>query len=760
MSSSKLADPSRTLNVTERASPWVLAGIGMALAGAFLFDAYTDRVFQRDPLWSTALENFVPTVLASVLPYVGWRLSQSSAESVYAREIAKWTMVACVGVLVVSGLAVGIQALQGEIKPAILILQVATVGAVGGLWVGYNLARVKVAEQKAVEDRDRLANLLEGLPAPVVHGKFDGGEHEIIRVNSAFEEAFGLEVEKVEGKNLYDLVVPEAEREKAADIDRQAIDEGFVDREVQRLTSEGPRDFQLRVAEALGDGASETYAIYTDITERKKREERLRRTTARLSALYDNSPDMINIHDPEGTILDPNPRFLKQTGYGREDVEGMKVWKIDKNIDPADAAALWEDMETGDRVELEGAYQRKDGSVFPTEVHIRRLDLEGDDRFMAISRDVTERKEREASLKRVNTRLQLALESSNTGTFDWNLETGEIIWDEISEQLFGYEPGGFPERHEAWTERVHPDDLSEVERKIERAIEHGEVYDVVFRVQPSDGRQRWVRAQGSVEDDGEGNPTRVIGLHTDVTDQKRREQELIEARKETEETSRLRTAMLANMSHEIRTPLTSITGFSEILDENLDGRLEAFATKIYEGSQRLQRTLESVLHLSKLEAGAAELDREEVALQDAARDVMETLGQAAEEKSITVTMDAPTSPVLAYWNEDALFRICRNLVENAIKFTPEDGRVDIRIRENDHHGVLEIEDEGIGMNPENVPELFKAFKQESEGMAREYEGSGLGLSIVKRLTEELGGAIDVETERGEGTSFSVRLPLS
>lgn len=107
-------------------------------------------------------------------------------------------------------------------------------------------------------------------------------------------------------------------------------------------------------------------------------------------------------------------------------------------------------------------------------------------------------------------------------------------------------------------------------------------------------------------------------------------------------------------------------------------------------------------------------------------------------------------------NEEALTRITENLLENAIKFTPEGGRAEVRAWEEE--AVLEVEDTGIGISEEALSEVFKAFKQESEGFGRDYEGSGLGLSIVKKLTEALGGTIDVKTEKREGSCFTVRLP--
>ena len=117
------------------------------------------------------------------------------------------------------------------------------------------------------------------------------------------------------------------------------------------------------------------------------------------------------------------------------------------------------------------------------------------------------------------------------------------------------------------------------------------------------------------------------------------------------------------------------------------------------------------------------------------------------------------APVEGWWNEGALRRIAENLLENAIKFTPEGGTIDLRVRQDHGTAVLEVEDTGVGIGEEALPHIFDAFKQESEGLTREYEGSGLGLANVKELTELMGGIIEVDSEKGEGTRFTVSLPL-
>jgi signal transduction histidine kinase len=170
-------------------------------------------------------------------------------------------------------------------------------------------------------------------------------------------------------------------------------------------------------------------------------------------------------------------------------------------------------------------------------------------------------------------------------------------------------------------------------------------------------------------------------------------------------------------------------------------------------------TLDSVLQLSKLEAGVGALEREEIVFGDVVEQVVDLLRPKADAKSHTLTVSRPDRPIVGLCNEDAVYRITRNLVENAIKFTPEEGKIEVAATHDGNRAVLEVEDTGIGIGEEALPQIFRAFKQESEGRDREYEGSGLGLSIVRRLTDELGGRIEVDTEKGKGTCFAVYLPL-
>lgn len=232
--------------------------------------------------------------------------------------------------------------------------------------------------------------------------------------------------------------------------------------------------------------------------------------------------------------------------------------------------------------------------------------------------------------------------------------------------------------------------------------------------------------------------------------------EIREAKEEAEEASRLKSAMLANMSHELRTPLTSINGFAEVLKENLDGWMYRFAEKIYKSGQRLLQTFQSVLQLSQLEAGTFE--PEPVELTELVENTARRFEPEAEQKQVALRTAVPEEPVWAQANNAATERIEENLLENAIKFTPTDGSVEIRVHPGGDERILEVEDTGIGIEQEAIPHVFEPFRQESEGLGRKYEGVGGGLSITHELTQALGGSIEVESEKEEGTRFVVRLP--
>ncbi len=250
----------------------------------------------------------------------------------------------------------------------------------------------------------------------------------------------------------------------------------------------------------------------------------------------------------------------------------------------------------------------------------------------------------------------------------------------------------------------------------------------------------------------------VLGVGRDNTARKRYEQELIAARDRAEELNRLKSAFLANMSHEIRTPLTAIIGFSEVLLEEIADESRALVELVMSGGRRLMETLNSVLDLAQLEGRSLRLHLDLVDVRQIVADVADLYRPRAEKKRLALTLEAP-GPVMAELDAAALSRIASNLISNAVKFTRA-GAVTVRVAREGAYAVLTVADTGVGIAPEFLPRLFNEFQQESTGMAREFEGSGLGLTITRRLVELMNGAITVESEKGQGATFTVRFLAS
>jgi PAS domain S-box-containing protein len=247
------------------------------------------------------------------------------------------------------------------------------------------------------------------------------------------------------------------------------------------------------------------------------------------------------------------------------------------------------------------------------------------------------------------------------------------------------------------------------------------------------------------------------------------EQELVGAKETAEEMSRLKSAFLANISHEIRTPLTSILGFAEAIGREVGGArqveevdlssLARFSSLIEQSGQRLMDTLTGVLNLSKLQAGEMDFSLESVDLATEARETAEEFVPQARDAGVDLSTQVPDDAVRARADQGGLQVVLRNLLSNAIKYTDEGGQVWVRVRPDaERTAVLEVEDTGIGMDPDTADVLFEAFKQASEGIGRNYEGTGLGLTVTKEVLGQMGGSIELETEEGEGSRFTVRLP--
>lgn len=263
----------------------------------------------------------------------------------------------------------------------------------------------------------------------------------------------------------------------------------------------------------------------------------------------------------------------------------------------------------------------------------------------------------------------------------------------------------------------------------------------------------------------DGETTGVCLMATDITERKLMEENLLSLKQEAETASEAKADFLASMSHEIRTPMNAIGGISEILDDADDltpERRKQLYSVLKASASDLKTLINSLLDLSKLEAGKMELEEDHFDIRKALNDTASMLRVAAEEKGLTLRHEVQEDVPESLWGDEMrIGQIITNLTSNAIKFTEQgEVRIDVRIDSLDESRlILSISDTGVGISKEDAERIFDRFSQLKNSSGKMHRGTGLGLSIVKRLVELLSGEIRVESQEGQGSVFTVSLPV-
>ena len=549
--------------------------------------------------------------------------------------------------------------------------------------------------------------------------------------------------------------------------------------------------------------------IGTDNTARKQAEEALLKAGALQSAIFNSANFSSIATDAKGVIQIFNVGAERMLGYAAADVMNQ--------ITPADisdpreviarAKALSVELGTpitpgfealvfkasrGIEDIYELTYIRKDGSRFPAVVSVTALrdDQDAIIGYLLIGTDNTARKQIEEERMKLDQRLR-----------DQHFYTRSLIESNI-DALMTCDPRGIitdvNKQTEALTGCTRDEligapfknyftDSALAEAGINRVLSEGKVTNYELTVRARDGQLTDVSYNATTFHDRDRILQGVFASARDVTELKLFEQRLKQKNLELEEASRMKSEFLANMSHELRTPLNAIMGFSEILRDGLIGDLtpqqRGFIGDIFGSGKHLLSLINDILDLSKVEAGKMTLDLEPVEIWGLFTNSLSIIKEKAAARHINLTMDASKAPKSIQADARKVKQIAYNLLSNAVKFTVDGGDVALcidRVPRNEvglpsgpwtHRGFappssqfdeflrISVTDSGIGISPEGLEHLFKPFSQIDSGLSRKFEGTGLGLAMVKLLAELHGGAVAVESAVDEGSRFSVWLPL-
>ena len=542
------------------------------------------------------------------------------------------------------------------------------------------------------------------------------------------------------------------------------------------LTSGGGSDaFSLRALEIFGPSASITllerpFRVVTLLStvrvalRARRRQREMRDLLAQREMVLSSISDAFSALDSEWRYTYLNDRVAEYAGLKREEMIGRKIWDLFPQLVGTDF------HQRCLRALAERQPDRFDHFHEEWSLWLETRIYPAEDGLVIYRSDITERKEQEERMRQSESllqqsedRLRLALEAVDAGTFDYYPQSGTLRWSDRCKALFGLPPQAEVD-FDTFLRGLHPEDREQVAALVARTLQpksDGRFETEYRTVGIEDGKERWIAAKGLVFFDHTGRAARFIGTVLDITAPKQSELELQRAKKEAEDANRAKDHFLAMLSHELRTPLTPVlmTIASLRRDPTLSSELQRDLEMLQRNIELEALLIDDLLDLTRIAHGKLELHSTAVDLHALIEHALKIAEGDSAGRRLEIVRRLEAKHFHTWGDTARLQQVFWNLVKNAIKFTPPEGRIEI-ITRNLNPASIEIvlRDNGVGIEPGLLPRIFEAFEQGGRDVTSRFGGLGLGLAICKRVVDLHHGTILAASEgRGRGATFTITL---
>lgn len=526
---------------------------------------------------------------------------------------------------------------------------------------------------------------------------------------------------------------------------------------------------EAKVQERTAQLVALTQTLQTEINERKQAEIALRESEERFRIIFEQVAVSIILLNPAGEFLKFNRKFCQILGYSATELKDSTIFQLTHPDDLPHCQAYLSQLWSGDlkTYTVEKRYLRSDHTIVWAHITISRVcQASGTpDYLIAVVEDISERKQSEVIQAALMRRNESIIQALGEIVYDHLVPTDTIIWDGNYTKVLGYTPQEMGNNaQQSWLNRIHPDDLALALEEFQRAYREERLYDIEYRLQLKDGSYRWFQDRGVMHGSLGNQPEQVIGVLRDVTQRKQVEEELRQALAKEKELNELKSRFISMTSHEFRTPLTTILGSAELLKHCSDhwslNKKEIYWNRIQENVQHMTQMLDDILTLGKGEAGCWKFNPAplnlEIFCQDLVAEFQSGLGQF--HHLIFTHEGLHLVPNLVNFDETLLRKMLSNLFSNAIKYSPPKSEIRFHLKITPTQVIWQIQDAGIGIPTSEQVHLFESFYRAQN--VGNIQGTGLGLAIVKKAVDLHGGVIQVDSQEGAGTRFTITLDLT
>ncbi|MEZ5425219.1 MAG: ATP-binding protein [Pyrinomonadaceae bacterium] len=492
----------------------------------------------------------------------------------------------------------------------------------------------------------------------------------------------------------------------------------------------------------------------------------------KVEEIFDDVFSFYGMLNPDGTVGNLSGRVFEKVEINPEVLVGQNLIET----------VFWQTSENNASIVMEAVTRAKNGektkvlldfrisaqNKIVIELNLHPIPneegrLEG---IFFCAQEVTTREQEIQFYKEKSEQLLFAAENAEVGLWFWDLVKNKIYSTPTCNHFFEIPPEGTI-TIESFLDILHPEDRKRIENALMESQKYGAEYQEEYRVVYSNGEIHWISARGRSFLDSEGNPLKMMGVVQKITNKKLASEELSKvyarekkARDEAVEANRAKDFFLAVVSHELRSPLNAILGWTKILlNRDIDTETQSKALETIEKSARSQaKILDDLLDSSRVASGRLKLEYRETNLFEIIKTVNNLQKPTADSKNIDMEISAENPEIMVYGDTIRLQQVISNLLSNALKFTPDSGKIRVEVENDKENVFVRVIDNGQGISQQNLPHIFRQFRQGDD--KNDQGGLGLGLSIAKILVEKHKGKIWAESEGlGKGSTFTVQLPL-
>ncbi|AFN74649.1 signal transduction histidine kinase [Melioribacter roseus P3M-2] len=589
----------------------------------------------------------------------------------------------------------------------------------------------------------------------------------VVRLNPVAEQLTGYSVEEAVNKHIEEIfkIYNSSTNEKADNPVEKVISTGKVVglANSAKLISKTGQEYQI--TDSVAPIFDETgkfkgvVLVIRDVTDEYSMKEALIKSEEKFRRVFENSIVPVVVSRlKDGKYVAVNRAFLRMMNFTEEEVIGKTSLELNTWANLDDRKTFVDSLIEKESVEnFKAKFRTKNGDFKIVLISANTFLFNGEPHIISVMNDITDLKESERQLEIYRKILEKSLNEV------YIIDAGALNFIHANDSALRNLGYSLEELREMTPIDIKPEFTKESFEKLITPLRKGDKNEIKFETvhKRKDGSIYNVEVHLQLISVEETSYFTAIIL--DITDKKKYEEDLVKAKEKAEEINRLKSIFFANMSHELRTPFVGIIGYSELLlDIITDPDARQMVEGILESSKRMKDTLTKILQLTQMEFEGYSIKIRPFDIRSMINEIIANYRREAQKKNIVISSNISVKNNLIMSDEHLLYEIISNILDNAIKYTNE-GSVDIIIndfnRDNKVYLKILIKDSGIGIAKEKIDVIWDEFRQLSEGYGREYEGVGLGLSIVKKYVKLLNGEIFVESRLGEGSVFSVEVPI-